>query len=431
MVAHLAGKRQFPALGTPGIRIDVRHELTFVAPVTIDSCTESMNVGACMFGLSSFSRRLGLMVAIASTASFAGCVPLDDTEEEPIVVITDDDSSTPTETDGDPTMNPPPVTGEGCVDSDGDGWSVDCLDFGDARPDCDDEDPNNWRSCATCVDQDGDGVMGECDVYDGVDGPDCADDDPNNWDACATCVDQDGDGYFVGCDDFVTLERDCEDSAATVNAGADEVIGNGIDDDCDAETPDDCTYTPTPATDPEPGYLAGMTRQHNLWRWRVGVEPLQWDSALAQSATEYAEECIWEHSQNRSPDAGFSYVGENLYVTSVNPSNQSVVESVQSWADERFDFDFGFTTGETTGGMVGHYTQMVWAETTHVGCGWAMCDSVQGISFGGTMVVCRYGPGGNYTGEAPYDYQSGTCLDLDNDDVWQAVDPDDTDRSRQ
>ena len=369
---------------------------------------------------------------VTLSAIWGACVPAEEPEEpRPVIVIIEEDGAGEV-TPAVPSNDVPPamLEDDGCVDADGDGWSVDCVDFGGLQPDCNDGDPNNWLACATCIDADGDGRLGLCDAYDGLDGPDCDDDDPNNWESCARCVDADGDGFFSGCDDYVTLEHDCEDSAASVHAGADEVIGNGVDDDCDPQTPDECRYTPTPAVDPEPGYLAGVTRAHNRWRWRVGVAPLEWNAALAQTATAYAERCIWEHDPTRSPDAGFQYVGENLYATSAAVNGPNVLEGVQAWADERYDFDFGFTTGQTTGGQVGHYTQMVWHETTDVGCGWASCNSIRGLTFGGTMVVCRYGPGGNYTGQRPYDFQSGVCLDLDNDDVWQAIDPDDTDRTR-
>ena len=45
-------------------------------------------------------------------------------------------------------------------------------------------------------------------------------------------------------------------------------------------------------------------------------------------------------------------------------------------------------------------------------------------------MVCQYGVAGNFLGQTPYDQSSGACLDLDNDDVLQGDDPDDTDRSR-
>lgn len=322
---------------------------------------------------------------------------------------------------------------DSCADADGDGHFSGCDAYTTVDgPDCDDDDANNWAACDTCADADGDGWVGECDTYDGLSGPDCDDDDPNNWMSCAACVDGDGDGWWVDCDAFSTIDGpDCRDGNADVNPGADEVKGNGIDDDCDAATPDDCTYVAVPANDPEPGNLAGITAAHNRWRWRVGVPPLTWNADLAASATAYAEQCVWQHDQNRSPDAGFSYVGENLYASSGQPSNALVLDAVASWADERFNYEFGATIGQSVLGDVGHYTQVVWESTQEVGCGFAYCPNIQGVSFSGTIVSCRYGPGGNYGNQTPYSMSTGACLDLDNDDEWQSSDADDTDRNVQ
>ena len=38
------------------------------------------------------------------------------------------------------------------------------------------------------------------------------DDDVDNWLSCTTCGDVDGDGYFAGCDAYTIRQQDCEDS---------------------------------------------------------------------------------------------------------------------------------------------------------------------------------------------------------------------------
>ena len=44
------------------------------------------------------------------------------------------------------------------------------------------------------------------------------------------------------------------------------------------------------------------------------------------------------------------------------------------------------------------HTQVVWAETTHVGCGQKRCTD--GPNSGKTITVCNYFPGGNLKGLA-------------------------------
>lgn len=276
-------------------------------------------------------------------------------------------------------------------------------------------DGSSWVDDDGCVDADGDGHFANCTGTNPK--PDCDDDDADNWTSCAACADADGDGYFTGCDGYTMLQGpDCDDSDAAATTS------------CGGSSGGTCSYTPVPAQNPEPGILAGMTAEHNRWRARVGVAPLTWNSALAQSAAAYASSCVWAHDANRSPDAGFAYVGENLYAGSQQPSNQQMIEAVVAWADERYDYDYGTPIGQTGSAMVGHYTQMVWSATSEVGCGYARCQNPQGLSFDATIVVCRYGDGGNYVGMTPYGLANDACLDLDNDDVLQGVDADDTDR---
>jgi len=188
----------------------------------------------------------------------------------------------------------------------------------------------------------------------------------------------------------------------------------------------------TQAVKATPSEVDGSTAEcRNQWRSRVGVGLLQWNSTLAASAAAYAAQCNWQHDANRSPDAGFSYVGENLYATTAMPTNAVMLAAVDGWASERTSYDYGTAVTAQNFTAFGHYTQLVWDSTTDVGCGYAYCPSVQGLNGSATIVDCRYGPGGNYLGQTPYGYTSDVCVDLDNDDVFQGADADDTDRTIQ
>jgi uncharacterized protein YkwD len=142
----------------------------------------------------------------------------------------------------------------------------------------------------------------------------------------------------------------------------------------------------------------GMVATHNQIRSSAqpvptpALPPMVWDPALAQVAQAWAEGCDFTHSTD-------SY-GENLYVSS---SQNGGVSATMSWADEAIDFNYQ-TNGCTPGEMCGHYTQIVWRDSTRVGCGYADCTNLLNVgSFNsGRLWVCNYDPPGNWVGERPY-----------------------------
>ncbi|KAK8113519.1 the plant PR-1 class pathogen related [Apiospora sp. TS-2023a] len=87
--------------------------------------------------------------------------------------------------------------------------------------------------------------------------------------------------------------------------------------------------------------------------------------------------------------------GENLALGCSNATS-----CVEAWGNERRDYDFGKGDfGESTG----HFTQLVWKDTTSVGCGARMCGGDgQGGEDGsarGWYLVCEYWPRGNVIGK--------------------------------
>ena len=69
---------------------------------------------------------------------------------------------------------------------------------------------DDGQDLQTCTDADGDTYGPFC-----TPGPDCDDGDPNNWDSCSSCVDVDGDASFVGCDAFATGVRVNDDRVSS------------------------------------------------------------------------------------------------------------------------------------------------------------------------------------------------------------------------
>ncbi|XP_033755144.1 peptidase inhibitor 16-like [Pecten maximus] len=152
------------------------------------------------------------------------------------------------------------------------------------------------------------------------------------------------------------------------------------------------------------GQKQDMVDFHNKARSEVSPSAsnmlkMSWSDELADVAQNYAERCVWSHNPSRSAAPSFSYVGENLFLTSGSYKGEGVVNS---WVKEVNNYNY-FTLGCTS--VCGHYTQVVWHDSEFVGCGAAQCNSVYGLSSGWSnaiIVVCNYGKGGNYRGRQPY-----------------------------
>jgi hypothetical protein len=155
----------------------------------------------------------------------------------------------------------------------------------------------------------------------------------------------------------------------------------------------------------EPAELMGMTLYHNQVRAMVNtptpLPALEWDPALADYAAAWAAKCqdteapsgLIDHDPDRTNVAGYQYIGENIFAA--GGQTATAKQAVDDWATEGANYDPA--SGQCTGGQVcGHYTQIVWRTTTHVGCALHNCTGLQFPS----SIVCDYGPGGNSGGPA-------------------------------
>ncbi len=152
--------------------------------------------------------------------------------------------------------------------------------------------------------------------------------------------------------------------------------------------------------DNEPAGMEGMTATHNAARAAVdpaAASPLPdliWDPDLAAIAQAYAEVCVFEHS-------GADGLGENLFANAGSVVTAPTV--VDAWVSEDAFFDYDANSC-APGEMCGHYTQVVWADSLRLGCGYAQCTV--NSPFNGFTTwdnwVCNYDPPGNYIGEKPY-----------------------------
>jgi hypothetical protein len=78
-----------------------------------------------------------------------------------------------------------------------------------------------------------------------------------------------------------------------------------------------------------------------------------WNDDLAMVAQNYAEQCVFEHNDNRvSQQSTFSSVGENLAATT---GSANYTRLVRNWYDENQDYDF---SSRSCANVCGHYTQV-------------------------------------------------------------------------
>jgi len=141
----------------------------------------------------------------------------------------------------------------------------------------------------------------------------------------------------------------------------------------------------------------------------ANMRKLVWNDELAEIAQRWINQCAGAHDKERRTDA-FSWVGQNWAMKGEwkgRPKAQQQVTAsmVEMWYDEVKDMTtkaLTDPTGENNGatGVIGHYTQVVWAETTDVGCGYIAKLDGQFIK---SYMACNYGPGGNMRGQSIYE----------------------------
>ncbi|KAL8425129.1 hypothetical protein Efla_006090 [Eimeria flavescens] len=127
--------------------------------------------------------------------------------------------------------------------------------------------------------------------------------------------------------------------------------------------------------------------------------PVKRDPAAAKQALNYMTEvvkqgCPFKHSQG----SGF---GENLFMSGA--SDAACASAVGAWYSEIRVFNGKYPGGKWTL-EAGHFTQLMWSTSTKLGCAKTLqCQ-------GKTIIVCNYGPPGNWVGQPPF-----------SEEVWDSI----------
>jgi len=145
---------------------------------------------------------------------------------------------------------------------------------------------------------------------------------------------------------------------------------------------------PTPGLDE---WEQSLLNKHNELRALHGAPPLVWDANLKAHAQAQADWCQENNTLGHGNQGEDNVEGQNCFMSSPPAKGPRVVED---WYSEIVDFNWdepSCTQGKT-GQPVGHFTQVVWKSSTHVGAA---------RSADGMWVAANYLPGGNMMGEEP------------------------------
>lgn len=145
-------------------------------------------------------------------------------------------------------------------------------------------------------------------------------------------------------------------------------------------------------------YKSAVVYSHNLHRANHSAPALEWDDELESCAKTVAESCNYAHDVT----AGGGGYGQNI-AAGVEQANISAVITDMFYNGEEplYAAYYGQEPDMSNFEGWGHFTQIVWKDTTHVACYTQACDVLQNTGSGVSpyFTVCNYKGPGNYAGE--------------------------------
>lgn len=137
---------------------------------------------------------------------------------------------------------------------------------------------------------------------------------------------------------------------------------------------------------------------HNLERASLELNGLEWSNKLERDAQKYADFLAKIEKFRHSNELDILNQGENLFKLEGDFNIKYYMsEASISWLSEKNDYVYAkIGNRKNIFSKVGHYTQMIWHNTTKIGIAYSKSK------LGNVYVVARYYPSGNWDGEFPY-----------------------------
>lgn len=153
------------------------------------------------------------------------------------------------------------------------------------------------------------------------------------------------------------------------------------------------------------------------------MKEMSWSDEAASIAQCWTNQCGQDHDTCRNTASG-EYVGQNYagfggYGNGINSQDDlrtkdRVKGMFDDWVSEEMDLDPQDISDFQDRTYVGHFTQVVWANTSQVGCGWITYDDPEGsVTWHNIHMFCNYVVGGNMNGASVFE-TGPTASDCDN-----------------
>lgn len=157
--------------------------------------------------------------------------------------------------------------------------------------------------------------------------------------------------------------------------------------------------TAAAATSSASSYETIVLNQHNIHRTNHSAVDIAWNETLAATALKIAQSCVYAHDTDTD---GGGY-GQNIGAGSPPSDVGSMITNMM------YNGEIGYYPlpwGEDSPNMSnfeqwGHFSQIVWKDTTSIGCATYECSTLENVSSDVEpyFTVCNYYPAGNYQGE--------------------------------